>query len=378
MNPGGEHRPSKLARRLPLLAAAMVSLLAGLWSGLLRLGVDLPELNSDLASLHGLLMVLGFLGAQIGLERAVALGRGWTYTVPAAAGAGSLALILGLPAELGQTLLAAGGVLLVAVSIAIHRIQPAWHNTVMGLGAAAWAIGAIAWLLGAALVDVVPWLAAFLILTIVGERIELSRMVKPPANAQTAMLAATAVFIGGLTVATWLPDAGIRLAGAGLLAQTLWLVRYDVARRTIRMNGAPRFMATALLAGYFWLAVASVTLIGGGELSGYGFGYDAVLHAIFIGFVFSMIFAHAPVIVPAVLGVALPYRGSFYVPLVVLHASLAVRLIADALGQTGLWQVAGVLNEVAIVMYLALAAASALRAKRSRPPAGGGQARAAS
>lgn len=366
--------PSKLARRMPLMAPALIALLAGLWSGLLRLGLDLPDLRTDFAGLHGPLMVLGFLGTQVGLERAVALGRGWTYLVPAAAGAGSLALILGLPPEIGQTLLAVGGLLLIAVSVAIHRLQPAWHNTVMGLGAVAWAIGAIAWLFDAALVDVVPWLAAFLVLTIVGERIELSRMVNPPESARRQMLAAVAVFIGGLVVAVWSADVGLRIAGGGLLAQTLWLLRYDVARRTIRMGGATRYMATAMLAGYFWLTVASVTLIVNGALSGYGFGYDAVLHAIFLGFVFSMIFAHAPVIVPAILGVKLPYRPVFYLPLALLHASLAARLVADAVGATEVWRVAGAVNEVAILLFLVLAVTSAIRARGASAP----QARAAS
>jgi uncharacterized membrane protein len=39
----------------------------------------------------------------------------------------------------------------------------------------------------------------------------------------------------------------------------------------------------------------------------------------------SMVFAHAPVIVPAVLRVALPFRRGFYAYLVLLHASLALR-----------------------------------------------------
>ena len=366
MTRSGADGPSKLVRRLPLLALALVSLIAGLWSGLLRLGIDLPPLRSDLASLHGPVMVLGFLGAQIGLERAVALGRGWTYLVPAAAGAGSLWLIAGLPAEVGQALLAAGGLLLVAVSIEIHRIQPAWHNVVMGAGAVCWAVGALAWLLGAALVDAVPWLAAFLILTIVGERLELSRMVQPPEAALRAMQLAVAVFIGGLVASAWLPAAGLRVAGLGLLAQTIWLLRFDVARRTVRMTGAARYMAVALLSGYAWLAFASVALIGAGELAGYGYEYDAVLHAIFVGFVFSMIFAHAPVIVPALLGIALPYRPVLFLPLALLHAGLVLRVAGGAVDNADLWRAGGVISELAIVMYIALSAINAIRANRQK------------
>ena len=171
--------PSRLVRRSPLLAVALVALLAGLWAGLLRLGLDVAPLRPELAGLHGPLLVLGFLGTQIGLERAVALRRSWPYVAPAAAGAGALWLLVGLPADAGRALLVVGGLALVAIFVVVHRIQPSWHNTVMGLGALAWAVGAIAWLAGLELVRVVPWLAAFLVLTIVGERLELSAHAPP-------------------------------------------------------------------------------------------------------------------------------------------------------------------------------------------------------
>lgn len=358
--------PSRLIRRLPLLALAVVSLIAGLWAGLLRLGLDLPELDGSIAVLHGPLMVFGFLGTQIGLERAVALRRPWPYLIPAGAGAGSLWLLLGMPEVVGQVMLALAGVLLVCVFIVVHRIEASWHNTVMGLGALAWAVAAIAWLAGASTYRIVPWLAAFLILTIVGERLELSRMARPPGQSRSLLLGGVVVFSAGLVIAWPYPEAGIRIAGVGLLAQVLWLVRCDIARRTIKQTGATRYMAAALLAGYFWLLIGSLLWIFGGALVGGGFSYDAMLHTIFVGFVFSMIFAHAPVIVPAVLGVKLPYRPNFYVPLVLLHVGMAIRLIGDFSENVHLWQCGGVINELAIVLYLAFAASSAVRARGKR------------
>lgn len=361
-------------RRLPLLAPAAVSLLAALWTGLLRLGLDLPHLRSGLAALHGPVFVLGFLGTQVGLERAVALRRGWPYLVPAAAGAGSLWLILGLPQAIGQTLLAVAGVLLVVVYAAVHRIQPSRHNVVMGLGAVAWAVGAISWQAGATIAETVPWLAGFLVLTIVGERLELSRTIQPGQAAQTALLVATSVYIAGAAVATWIsPATGIRLAGASLLAQALWLGRFDVARRTVKMQGATRFMAIALIAGYVWLAVSGGIWIWQGAMTGGGAAYDAMLHTIFVGFVFSMVFAHAPIIVPAVLGVALPYRSAMYVPLALLHAGMVVRILGDVTENVAVWRTGGAINELAIVMYLALAASSAVRASRAKRAARGGR-----
>jgi hypothetical protein len=248
----------------------------------------------------------------------------------------------------------------------------------MGLGALAWAAGACVWLTGEPIPRIVPFLVAFLVLTIVGERLELSRMRNPPRAARTALLVAITIFSAGVVLTLPWPAAGVRIAGAGLLAQAAWLARYDVARRTVRMSGLTRYMAVALLAGYFWLAVAGVVWLWEGELAGGGFGYDAMLHTIFVGFVFSMIFAHAAVIVPAVLGVALPYRRAFYAPLVLLHVSLALRLLGDLEANFTAWRWGGALGELAIVSFIAIAAASALRARSGAarrislpPPLGG-------
>ena len=85
--------------RLLILVGAMVALLSGLDAALLRLGLKAPVASMDLASLHGVLMIFGFLGAAITLERAVALQSDrrrislWAYLSPVAAVAGtSLAL----------------------------------------------------------------------------------------------------------------------------------------------------------------------------------------------------------------------------------------------------------------------------------------------
>ncbi|MBF6612481.1 MAG: hypothetical protein IVW55_05070 [Chloroflexi bacterium] len=79
----------------------------------------------------------------------------------------------------------------------------------------------------------------------------------------------------------------------------------------LRQKGVTRFIAASLLAGYAWLMLAgALGLLFGGVAAGPR--YDALLHSIFLGFAFSMIFPHAPVILPAVTGLALPFRSAFY------------------------------------------------------------------
>ncbi len=357
----------------PLMAAAMVCLLAGLWEGLVYLGLPLPAGGVSLNANHGPIMVLGFLGTFIALERAVALGKAWGYLAPAAAGAGGLAVSAGAPGSLGEALIGLGGLVLVAIFVAVHRIQPSLHNVVLTAGAVCWVVATGLWLAGWDIARLVPWLAGFLVLTIAGERLELSRMAGTSRRARGLFTCAAAVFAAGLLASlaagAAAPDpggpvpAGIRITGVGLIVLAAWLARYDIARRTVRGHGVTRYMAVALLSGYAWLVVAGVLWTGVGQMAD-GPAFDAELHAIFLGFVMSMIFAHAPVIVPSVLGRPLPFRPALYAPLVLLHASLMLRLAGDWAGDTDAWQWGGSLNEVAVLLFLILAASLVIRSGR--------------
>lgn len=80
------------------------ALLSALWAGLFRLGWELPMPNT-LATLHGPLMVSGFLGILISLERSTALESKWAYLVPILSGIGVLALIAGVPSSFGTILM---------------------------------------------------------------------------------------------------------------------------------------------------------------------------------------------------------------------------------------------------------------------------------
>jgi hypothetical protein len=123
-------------------------------------------------------------------------------------------------------------------------------------------------------------------------------------------------------------------------------------------------MAACMLAGYFWSGVAGVTwLVAGAAVDGPR--YDTVVHAVFLGFTLSMIMGHAPVILPAVLRRPLPYSPVLLAPVALLQASLALRLwIGDALGVPAAWRWGGVLNVVAVLLFVVLAAGSAARAGR--------------
>jgi hypothetical protein len=390
--------PSTALRRLPLIALGIAALVFGTLAGLARLGWHVPLAAAQAAPVHGPLMIGAFLGVVISLERAVAIGRGWALLGPALAGAGGLLAIArplvsgagaAAPASAAPAvLLALGSGVLVAASVAVLRRQRTLFNAVIAIGAACWAIGNLLWLGGAGVPGVLPWWLSFLVLTIAGERLELSRFLPPAPRARTAFVAIVALMLVALAL-----DTSAIVAGSGALADGLartplmgwsvallalaaWLFRNDLARRTVHKEGLTRFCAVCLLSGYAWLAAggALVLVANAGALLPHAVAawspgsslYDAGIHALALGFVFSMVFGHAPIVLPAVLRLPLPYHPAFYVPLVLLHASLAVRLAGDLIGLPGVLRAGGLLNAVALATFMAGTLTAVLRARATR------------
>lgn len=353
--------------RAPFLVAAMLALLAGAYGGLVRLGWETGLPRPGFAVDHGALMASGFLGTLIGVERAVALGRWWAFTGPLLTASGAVAMIAGAPEWLAPVAMVLGSTCLLAMSSIVLARQAELSNATMLAGAACWVIGNGVWLAGYAFFHAAPWWAGFLVLTIAGERLELTRFVPTSRPARGLFVAVAALLVAGLVAGALTSGLGARLTGAALLALAAWLYRYDIARRTVRQQGLARFTAVCLLSGYAWLAVAGAALVVTGGAS-HGALYDAILHALFLGFVFSMIFGHAPIIFPAVLGVAVPFRPAFYLHLGALHASLVLRLAGD-FGE--LWRLrewGGLLNVAAVLLFLANTAIS-VRRGMARPAA---------
>ncbi len=342
--------------RLPLLILGFVSLIIGVLAGLARLGWNVPLSPAHLLLLHGPLMVSGFLGTVIGLERAVAMGHRWAYAGPLLSGLGGIAFLIGLPFFIGAAAITLGSAVLFAGTTLIMLRQRELFMLTMVLGALSWLVGNLLWLAGMPVPGVVTLWINFLVLTIAGERLELSRFLPPSPVAKRIF----AVILAMLLTSSFLGETsfGIMLYGFGLLTLALWLLRQDIARRTVKEQGLTRFIAVCLLSGYAWLAVGSIMLLVAGSLAG---AYDVVLHTILIGFVFSMIFGHAPVIFPAVLRIKMPYHWTFYLPLLVLHVSLLVRLTGDGLGLPDLRSLGGLLNAAALALFILSTVSSVIR-----------------
>ena len=130
-------------------------------------------------------------------------------------------------------------------------------------------------------------------------------------------------------------------------------------------------MAVCLLSGYVWLGVSGLLWLFMAHYFQSGPRYDAMLHGIFLGFVFSMIFAHAPIIFPSIAGIVLPFRATFYAHVFLLHLSLSLRIAGDLMLWISAYRWGGALNIFAVVIFLA----NNIHAAMLSPRGGGGSTR---
>lgn len=345
-------RPARPAEPPPLprwavglaVLMAITNLLGAVGGGLVRLG-SLPAqgfgpTGAHAITAHGAVMMAGFFGALIALERVVALRRGLWVPVLAALG-GWLAW------GVGQW--TAAGVLWVASAAGLVWLY-AWagSNRAMSLPLAVEASGALALLVANAAFAMgqmeaasIGW-SAFLVLTIAGERRELTRLVKLPGWASQAFLLVWAGSVAAVLLALWQPGVAAVLWWTTMALLAAWLLRWDVATRQWRAKGWAGHTAICLVCGYVWLATGSVLGL---------MGQTVAWHALWLGFVMAMVFGHAPIMLPALAGWRPEPTRWALLPLAVLGVSLALRVVASVTGWADGLAAAGAGHALAFVLF---------------------------
>ncbi|MGB3413891.1 MAG: hypothetical protein WBA28_04155 [Microbacteriaceae bacterium] len=361
----------KPSPRLGWMFPAGLSLLAGLDAALILLGFPAPITLTRLAESHGMLLVLGFIGTLIALERSVALGRWYGYIGPMLLGFGALLVLVDpLPIWVGKAALTAGSAAFMLTYVPLWRRRYGAQILAQILGTSFALTASIMWLSGSSMTRLIPWLTAFVVLTIAAERVELATITLGNGAGARLLVHSWTVALA-LIIGLAFPHLGAIALGLAYLALALWLVRNDIARYTVRAKGAVRFMAACMLGGYFWLIVGGVILLLGYPTT--VFAYDGFTHAIFLGYTMSMIMAHSTTILPAVLRIQLPYRGILWLPAGLLHLGLIVRILwGDAFGFLPAWQWGGVLTIVALLVFV-LSAITCVFAGPAKTEGGAGQ-----
>jgi hypothetical protein len=356
---------TRLFPRFLMILTVVVALIGGLSTGLARLGWDMSLPNRDWLMLHGALMICGFLGTLIGLERAVALAGRFpaSVIVPAVNAVGTVGLLLFPQSVFPKLIITLSSAGFVGLFVVMYRLHPSRDVVIMALGAVSWLVGNVFWASGSMIYEVVHLWTAFLILTIIGERLELSRVRRLPHAAEAQLIGAVGVYLMGVFLTLIKLDLGIRILGFGAVLIAIWLLYYDIAGRTIRQKGLPRFIASCLLTGYLWLFVGGLMAIWKGAIYA-GVDYAMVLHAFLLGFVFSMIFGHAPIIIPALTGLQVKYTPIFYGHLILLHVTLTYRMYGNLVLDMTARRYGGLLNVVAILLFMGVMAVTVIRSNR--------------
>lgn len=339
---------SDVAKKNPFLQRlffpfAFSALVIAIFAGINRFGWDFPL--SGMAGDHGGIMVGSFLGTLILLERAVVHPSRFALLGPFINLLSLPFFLLGLP-QIATGLLIAGGGAMVLIFYLLSLRSPSLEQYVLVVAAIFYTCGNLVLLLTGLYPKVFPFWFSFFLFMITGERLELSRFLNISPTKHYTLVAL--LLLAGLGAFFPFHGAGKYLMVAGLAGTAIWLLKYDMAGKSVKKSGQFRFTGIALIFGYCWLLVSAIILF---FWQSFPFGYDAALHTFFIGFVFNMIFAHAPIILPAVTKIrGLPFHQSLYIWLGLLQIGLIIRVLADA-GLTDLRVLSGFLNGIAILGY---------------------------
>lgn len=332
------------------LFLAALSLLSGLYAGLLRVDMSIADLLSLSAMIHGPVMINGFLGTLIGLERSAALDKKWAYGAPLFFTIGSISFILG-SSIFGKWFMLIGAILFSIIAIYLYIIDKEPYHIIMALGGLSLLIGNLLFLLDYPIGHLVMWWVLFPLLTIFGERLELNRIMRPTPSMVLIFTILNYLLVLSAIVSLFNLGFGWHIFAIVLIFTAIWLVINDIARFTFKNPGWNGYSGTCLLTGYGWLVLGGITLLLF-DFKIAGPHYDTFLHVLFVGFVFSMIFAHASVIIPALSGKIIPYHNYFYLPLLLLHLGLIIRLTGNLLPDHGIRTFGSYINVVAILMFL--------------------------
>lgn len=328
-----------------ILPFFILSLLVGIIGGLTRMGcgIDFPANPAH----HGLIMTGGFLGGLITLERTVTMKNRLWLIFPSFAATSIPILFLGQVqwAIALVSFCSLGLTVLYLRQMFFHR-ESYWQ--LLLAGSLFWLIGNIKLLQSGFVPASTNWWIGFVLFTILGERLELNRFVPTPSPAKWIVW----TLLIALAVSIFLPfhSSGIELTAVLIICVTAWFLRYDLARISVFKNGIFRFTGASILVAYGWLVIHALIIL---MAENHVYFYDLYLHTFFLGFAFSMIWAHAPSILPAVLKINVKiYHPLLWVFWWIFQLSLAGRVAVTFFHEQTLRKFLAMANGIAILLML--------------------------
>lgn len=333
-----------------LLPLVVLGLVLGISGGWIRLGsLMIPIASAGMN--HGLFMVGSFLGTLISIERAMVMKKKTWLLIPFLTGTSIFPFLLGFT-DLGLILLMAGSLGLGIIMHLQTLKHPEFHSALLYAGAASWFIGNLLAFQTGLIAAGSTWWIGFLLFTIVGERLELSQFLPVPAWSKLALKVLLLFFTIGLIIPfhSW----GNEIMGTASFLIAIWLLVFDMAKVASRKPDQFRYIGFGLRVGYVWLGIHGLILLG---MESHSLFYDLLLHTFFLGFTFSMIWAHAPIIFPTIFGIReTPYHPILWVTWTLFQLSLVGRIISSLLEVYELRKAFGVANGYLILIHFGLMA----------------------
>ncbi|MDH5720330.1 MAG: hypothetical protein OEZ13_06860 [Spirochaetia bacterium] len=351
-----------MKKNIFFLPFIFILFLGALYTSLQRLGWQLPAIPIDLIN-HGPLMITGFLGTLISLERATALNKRWIFFAPILIAAGSFLALTPSLKELGILILTAGSLVNFLGMVYLTYLQNQLFNKTMALGALIYFLGNVFLTAGYSFSPVILFWMGFLIVTILGERLELTRMLPVSRTHIIIFQILITIFSASIFYSIFSLQTASIVFSVCLILLAIWFSFNDIIKKTIKLSGQTRFTAVGLVFGYFW-SIAGSLIILKYDFQKAGFIYDAFLHSIFLGFVFSMIFVHAPIVFSAVFRQPVKYSGRFYIHLVLLQITIAGRIYADIASDASLRMFFGLGNVLSILLMILNTLISVIQGKK--------------
>lgn len=330
--------------RLPIVFLAMLCLLAGLEAGLTRIGWNLPVLPITVH--HGAIMIGGFLGTLIALEKIIPLKRKSLYLIPVLNFFSVVCFFTHHP-KTSIYILVISSMALAFVFLYYFLRQRSIIYVLMLLGAICWLTGNILLLTKLFYPLAFPWWTAFALFIIAAERIELMKFLPVSNRNRRAFLFILFCFVIGALFS--FHGIGNVICGLALMGASLWLIRNDMIGINLKKNGLQKYVGVSLLSGYIAMLLTGLFFL---VLSDQWLTYDAIVHSFFIGFVFSMIFAHGPIMLPGILGISvISFNRILYLWLALLQTSWLIRVFADVWIAMEIRKISGLLSVIAILGY---------------------------
>ena len=343
-----------------LLAAA-----TGIWRIALIRGFLLPPVP-DWWPPHGHLMVGGFLAGVIMFERILALRITVLAWVPYAYVLSSLFLHTGSIAARAIHMTALAG-WIVHRWFAYRKFHK-YEKPVVESLAYITLSSALNYPGGLVMSPVVALAAlAFPVATIIVERLEMALSFRRKGAQITLWILMGWCILWN--VAVWSDRISLESMGWLTLILAVGTIHSDISIRIKAKGGLQLFLRRALGVSYAWLVLSVMAMIGWNHLPG-AVMKDVLFHTLGLGFIFTMILAHAPLILPAAIG-KLPIAFAPVVPFVIFQILTAIRLIADLTVANHLkfwmWSgwITGTLHSMSFAVYALLVLRSCLQQQHS-------------